>query len=313
MAAHARSLLLRIGRLPCHNVYRHTSSQELIDAGVFSSSSAFWNAQFYSSAPAKMQMEQRKGATNSSAPAKMKMEQRKTALAAPKSEPDPDSKRSKRLKTLARILGQDDQDLASLNPDEFLLKVLKKEYKKADKSIEKYKVDIKGSFDPFEIVPTEGTSQLTLRRKTEDEEIIVNCLLELEEPDDEEYLMEDDEHELNILPNLKMNIEIRKTSMGDGARFQLFCHYLTESITIEEIVYLDKSAYVENDYPYAGPFFGDLNAQMKQSFYDLIKNRGIDAHLADLALDHLTRKYQEEYLNWLRNIRGFLKRKGLKD
>ncbi|MCO5574371.1 hypothetical protein L7F22_028154 [Adiantum nelumboides] len=236
---HARSLLLRIRRLPRNHFVPFTSSQDPVDAGRFSPSLIYRNVQFYSSSAAKM-----------------KLDQQKPALLAPKPEVDADSKRSKRLKVLARILGQDDNNAASLNPEEYLLKVLKKEFKKADQSIQKYKVDIKGSFHPFEIVPSLGSSQLTLRRKTEKEEITINCLLELEEPPDEDYLMEDDGHELNILQHLKMNIEIRKKSMGDQARFQLFCHYLTDSITIEEIVYLDKSAYVENDYPYAGPFFG---------------------------------------------------------
>ncbi|KAH7432376.1 hypothetical protein KP509_07G019500 [Ceratopteris richardii] len=122
--------------------------------------------------------------------------------------------------------------------------------------------------------------------------------------------MEDNEYELNIIQHLKMNIEFRKVSLGDKARFQIFCHYMTESLSIEEVVYLEKSAYVEKDYPYSGPFFPDLNPQMQQHFYYLLKSRGIDARLADLALDHLSSKYQEEYLSWVRNIRRFLKKKG---
>ena len=116
--------------------------------------------------------------------------------------------------------------------------------------------EVSGSFHPFEIVQTEGSSSgLMLRRNLRDEEIIVTCVLEIEEPDDAEYLLEDNEDELKLIQHLSMNVQIKKAAQGDEARFLIVCHYVDQSVTIEDVMCIGKSEYIQSDHPYSGPVF----------------------------------------------------------
>ena len=54
-----------------------------------------------------------------------------------------------------------------------------------------------------------------------------------------------------------------------------------------------------------------LSERLQKAFYEVIKEKGIDVKLADLAIAHLTSNYQDESVRWLRNVRKFLKKRGI--
>lgn len=178
--------------------------------------------------------------------------------------------------------------------------------KQASAMIQKYQIAIKASFEPFELMPNVGTSDLTLRRQIDDEEVVVKCIMDSEEPEDEEYLLEDDLAALKIHHRLHMNIRISKGSIKEGPGVAFLCTYMSESIVIQEVAYFGSSSQ-EGEYPYSGPHFPDLNAKLQEAFQNVLKARGIDSTLADLIMDHLGSKYQSEYILWLQKIRSFLK------
>jgi hypothetical protein len=101
-----------------------------------------------------------------------------------------------------------------------------------------------------------GSSGLTLRRKLESEEIVVTCVLEIEEPDDAEYLLEDNVDDLKLIQHLSMNVQIKKDAQShDEARFLIVCHCVDQSVTIEDVMCISKSEYIQSDHPYSGPAF----------------------------------------------------------
>lgn len=193
-----------------------------------------------------------------------------------------------------------------IHPDASLLKSLTKELKKSSAIIQKYQIAIKGSFEPFELVPNVGTSDLTLRRQMGDEEILVKCLMHLESLEDEGSQSKDDFDALKSQQRLNLNVRISKVSSQDGPRVAFLCSYMSHSIVIEDVAYLDKPL-TADDYPYSGPYFGDLNPKFQEAFHNVLKARGIDPSLADLIMDHLSSKYQAEYTVWLQKIQKFLK------
>lgn len=190
-----------------------------------------------------------------------------------------------------------------LTADAALLKAMKKELKEASQLINKYKIEIKGSFDPFELVTSVGTSDLTLRRQIGPEVVLVKCSMHLEQLNDEDDL-EDDEEDLNVTQRLSLTIQLSKSE--EEPRVAIICSYRSDAILIDDISYLHKC--MDDEYPYCGPYFSDLNPNIKKAFENVIKDRGIDSRLSDLIMDHLSTKYQDEYIQWLHNVRAFLKR-----
>lgn len=208
------------------------------------------------------------------------------------------------------------------DPDSLLIKSLRKQFIEATDLANKFQTEVRGSFKPFEVVSNEGGSDLTLRRIFGKEEVLVKCILDIENPHveghSEDASSESDDHdsddhdsdddELRISQRVTMNVQISKgPSEEDQARMAFLCSYAKgEAISIEDIAYLGKS--VQEDYPYSGPYFPDLDDNLKQVFQNVIKTRGINSSLADTIMEHLTNQYQNQYLEWLKKIREFLVR-----
>eukprot|EP00250_Pteridium_aquilinum_P003435 c13747_g1_i1 orf=175-1044(-) len=205
------------------------------------------------------------------------------------------------------------------NPDSLLIKSLKRQLLEATDLANKFQTEVRGSFKPFEVVPNEGGSDLTLRRIIGKEEVLVKCILDLENPHVEGHTedassesdghdSDDDDNDLRITQRVTMNVQISKgSSEGDQPRMAFLCSYAKgETVSIEDIAYLGES--IPEDSPYSGPYFPDLDDNLKQVFQNVIKTRGINSSLADTIMEHLTNQYQNEYLEWLKKIRDFLVR-----
>ena len=112
-------------------------------------------------------------------------------------------------------------------------------------------------------MPNEGNSDLTLRRLIGKEEILVKCLLDLENPHVEEQNEEDSSSEsydnsdddLKISQCLTLNVQISKdSSKEEQPRVAFLCSYAKGgTIVIEDIAYL--GTYIHNKFPYSGPCF----------------------------------------------------------
>lgn len=197
---------------------------------------------------------------------------------------------------------------SSMDADSLLLSSLKKQLKHASHIVKKYQPPVEDrSFKPFELVPNQGPSDLTLRRQMRDEIVLVSCSMDLEAPEFEDSSLEGDDDDLGISQRLSLDVRISKGSSEDGPQIVYVCSYArSEPIKIEDIAYMGKSS--QEDYPYSGPYFPSLNANLKQAFQNVIKARGINSSLADLIMDQLSSKYQADYIHWLQSVRSFLKR-----
>lgn len=204
------------------------------------------------------------------------------------------------------------------DPDSLLIKSLKKQHKQATELVDKFQLEVRGSFRPFEVVPNDGASDLTLRRVIGKEEVLVKCLLDLENPSveghswnasDNDASGSDTDEDLRICQRVTMNVQISKnSSREDEPRVAFLCSYAKgESVSIEDIAYLGNS--ITGDYPYSGPFFPDLDNNLKQVFQNVVKSRGINSSLAETVMEHLTNQYQKDYLDWLKKLGDFLVRR----
>ncbi|KAI5075499.1 hypothetical protein GOP47_0009575 [Adiantum capillus-veneris] len=201
------------------------------------------------------------------------------------------------------------------HPDSLLIKSLKRQLKQAKELTDKFQIEVRGSFKPFEVVPNDRASDLTLRRVIGNEEVLVKCLLDLENPSveghvenasDSDAASSEDLDDLGISRRVIMNVQISKnSSKEDQPRVAFVCSYAKgEQVSIDDIAYFGES--VAKDYPYSGPYFADLDSKLKQVFQNVIKTRGINSSLADTIMEHLTVQYQNEYLDWLKKIGEFL-------
>lgn len=213
------------------------------------------------------------------------------------------------------------------DPDSLLIKSLQKHYMEATDLANKYQLQVRGTFKPFEVVANEAGSDLTLRRIIGKEEVLVKCVLDLENPhiegqghsegatsESDDHASDDDDDqgsvddELGITQRVMLTAEISKDQAEeDKPRMAFLCSYVKgEAICIEDIAYLGKSA--QEEYTYSGPHFPDLDDNLKQVFHNVIKTRGINSGLAETIMEHLMNQYQGYYLEWLQNIRAFLVR-----
>jgi complement component 1 Q subcomponent-binding protein, mitochondrial len=57
---------------------------------------------------------------------------------------------------------------------------------------------------------------------------------------------------------------------------------------------------------YAGPPFGNLDEDLQVLLEKYLGDRGINAQLALFVPEYIDFKEQKEYVNWLKNLKGFL-------
>ncbi|KAH7365064.1 hypothetical protein KP509_18G007200 [Ceratopteris richardii] len=156
------------------------------------------------------------------------------------------------------------------------------------------KLQVRGTFKPFEVVPNNGGSDLTLRRVTGKEETLIKCTIDIDNhgveghtknASDKEGSGSDDIDDLRICQRLTMNVQIFKVpSEEENPRMAFLCSYTK------------------------GPYFPDLNDNLKEAFRNVIKARGINSSLANTIMEHLTNHYASEYVDWLKKTRQFLGR-----
>ncbi|MCO5555326.1 hypothetical protein L7F22_008872 [Adiantum nelumboides] len=149
------------------------------------------------------------------------------------------------------------------------------------------------------------------------EEILVKCLLDLENPTMKDHAENasnsdaagsDDSDDLGVSQRVTLNVQISKKSFKDDKpQIAFLCSYAKgEPVSLEDIAYLGDST--DQDHPYSGPCFSELDGKLKQVFQNVIKTRGISANLAKAIMENLTVQYQDEYLDWLKKISEFLVR-----
>ncbi|KAH7426456.1 hypothetical protein KP509_10G002400 [Ceratopteris richardii] len=206
--------------------------------------------------------------------------------------------------------------------DELLLTALKGEvdYELRDEAHKQG--NIKGSARPFEVTDNPGTEEIILRRTYGNEEIAVTCILESQQPEEDEDLgeahdEEGDEEEENDEASenrdvevLHLNVTITKGERYPALEFE--CSFVSggEEIEIESIAYLHSDSSQGKDdeiepQEYTGPGFHSMQPNLQESFHKLLQARGLTSKVATYAIEYLKAKEHREYIRWLHNVETF--------
>eukprot|EP00249_Psilotum_nudum_P010666 c22687_g1_i1 orf=508-1293(-) len=190
--------------------------------------------------------------------------------------------------------------------DSYVLRLLDME-KESQLQHESNQVPVKGSPGSFQLFDTPGSVHVTLRRDLGNEQIEVKCWVEMEDPEGDDEQQEESQERI---PCLFMVVDLTKGT--EKAALEVRCTYYRDNqdVTVEHVAYLVDGRTKENETtpgPYEAPDFLDLDENLQQAFFDLVKARGITARLATYLMDYLAAKEHREYMQWIQNVQSFIK------
>lgn len=160
---------------------------------------------------------------------------------------------------------------------------------------------------PFEIIDKPGDHAIVVKREYAGENIQAAIYLN----DDGQGVGEEGEKDSDdvnsenaLVSTISMVVTIDK---GNGPTLEFCCNLNSDELGIETIA-LKKPDGFENDGSYTGPEFFDLDENLQKAFKRYLSLRGFKGSLFDSLYEYLDNKEEREYLNWLKNIRGFVEK-----
>lgn len=153
--------------------------------------------------------------------------------------------------------------------------------------------------------PGTGTVKLTRSYNGETIEVKWDCQNEAEDMMNEGYDVnelgeEDDSVEQGLDYGINFEVCISK---GDDKL--LFDCISSQKMTIQNVQFFPPGKVVNDETVYGGPRFDDLEEKVQESFYDYLKERGVDSEVSFYILSKSASKEQTEYVHWLNQIVGF--------
>ncbi|KZV49100.1 hypothetical protein F511_27805 [Dorcoceras hygrometricum] len=190
--------------------------------------------------------------------------------------------------------------------DEALLRVIQSEIKCAEESREEEQAEEVPQGFPFKIEDHEGQQTITLTREYQGETVAV----EVHMPDiitgAEDGAGDDDEEgeeSANEQPSIPLVIQVSKTS---GPILEFNCTAYPDEIEINSLSVKDVDA-AENQIPYEGPDFSDLDENLQKAFHKYLEIRGIKPSTTNFLHGYMVDKDSKEYITWLKNLEKFIK------
>ncbi|KAF2144639.1 uncharacterized protein K452DRAFT_266620 [Aplosporella prunicola CBS 121167] len=118
-----------------------------------------------------------------------------------------------------------------------------------------------------------------------------------------------------LTPSFPAHAVIRVTKDGQQGALCIEAVAQDSSFTISNVHYYadaenadpktaDKDYARRNLYP--GPMFGNLDEDLQILLEEYLEERGVDTRMALFIPDYIDYKEQKEYLNWLKNVKGFV-------
>ncbi|KAL5606808.1 hypothetical protein BROUX41_003186 [Berkeleyomyces rouxiae] len=187
----------------------------------------------------------------------------------------------------------------------------------------------------FELVETAGMEEVKLVKKVGDEQITVifsiadlgfnNPLLEDEtfeeqeesaaenESKDETELEEEEDSFMDPTP-IRVQVVIEKPGKAPGA-ISVDVTAQDGALAIDSFFYFNNAAEAfastaevshARANVYAGPSFETLDEELQDKAEAYLNDRGVDSSLALFVGDYANWKEQTEYVNWMKNLSGFM-------
>uniref|UniRef100_A0A0D9UWM7 Mitochondrial glycoprotein n=1 Tax=Leersia perrieri TaxID=77586 RepID=A0A0D9UWM7_9ORYZ len=198
-----------------------------------------------------------------------------------------------------------------------LLRIIESEIKYAEETDDHDRVEEIPDNFPFEISDEKGSNAITLTRTYQGQkiEVLVSMpsLVTGDEPDHEneadkdthEISDHDEEEETQKPP--KSSIPLTVTiSKEEGQTLEFTCTAYPDEIVIDTLSVVQPSK-DEEDIPYEGPDFNDLDENLQRAFHKYLELRGITPMATNFLHEYMINKDSREYLLWLRKLKDFVR------
>ncbi|KAJ0525542.1 putative mitochondrial glycoprotein [Helianthus annuus] len=187
--------------------------------------------------------------------------------------------------------------------DESLLRVIESEIQCSEESFEEGD-DIPEGF-PFKLEDNLGQQTVSLTREYQGETIHVevepSSLVTGEEDDDDDDDANDDSEQDNQT-SLPMVVRVSKTG-GPCLEFGVTAY--ADEIVIDSLSVKDPEM-TEDQLPYEGPRFDELDENLQKAFHKYLEIRGIKPSVTNFLHEYMVNKDHREYTNWLKNLKKFV-------
>nr|GEV49915.1 putative glycoprotein family protein [Tanacetum cinerariifolium] len=191
--------------------------------------------------------------------------------------------------------------LKKTSADEALLKVIDSEIQCSVESFEEGE-DIPEGF-PFKLEDNPGQQTVSLTREYQGETIHVevepSSLTTGQEDDDDDADGDSDKDSQSSLP---MVVKVSKTG-GPCLEFGVTAY--ADEIVIDSLSVKDPDI-SEDQLPYEGPRFDELDENLQKAFHKYLEIRGIKPSATNFLHEYMVNKEHKEYTNWLKNLKKFV-------
>lgn len=187
--------------------------------------------------------------------------------------------------------------------DEKLLSVLDSEIQCAEETEEVQAEGVPSDF-PFKIEDEPGQDIITLTREYQGENISIEVHMpdpmngEEEEEDNYEGGQET-EKDQSYIPL------VVRVSKKNTPTLEFTCTANPDEISIDSLSVKNPDS-TEDQIPYEGPDFGDLDENLQKAFHKYLEVRGIKPSTMSFLHGYMLAKESREYVTWLKNMHKFV-------
>ncbi|XP_057475119.1 uncharacterized protein At2g39795, mitochondrial-like [Actinidia eriantha] len=186
--------------------------------------------------------------------------------------------------------------------DESLLRVIETEIKCAQESEDHDQADDVPDGFPFKIEDNPGQQTISLCREYQGE----NILVEVHMPD----LVtgdngEDDDVDDTEKSNQSSIPLVVTVSKKNGPCLEFGVTAFPDEISIDSLSVKDPQN-SEDQIPYEGPDFSDLDENLQKAFHKYLEIRGIKPSTTNFLHEYMINKDSREYMMWLKNLKKFI-------
>lgn len=189
--------------------------------------------------------------------------------------------------------------------DQSLLRVIESEIKCAVESQEEDQAEEVPQGFPFKIQNRPGQQTVTLTREYQGETISVEVhmpdIITGQEDDADDN--NDEGEESASQPTLPLVVQVSKSR---GPCLEFCCTAYPDEIAIDGLSVKDPEA-GEDQIPYEGPDFSDLDENLQKAFHKYLEIRGIKPSTTNFLHGYMVDKDSKEYITWLKNLEKFIK------
>ncbi|KAJ8774282.1 hypothetical protein K2173_009713 [Erythroxylum novogranatense] len=186
---------------------------------------------------------------------------------------------------------------------ETLLQVIESEIKVAQESDDHDKVEEIPTSFPFKVEDHAGQQTVTLTREYDGESIKVEVHMpDIVSGEDNDIRYDEDDIEKPTQSHLPLLVTVSKKS---GISLEFGCIAYADEIVIDSLS-VKKTETSEEDIPYEGPNWNDLDENLRKGFHKYLEIRGIKPSTTNFLHEYMINKDSREYVGWLKDLKKFI-------